>query len=390
MIRETGYSNQDNPPAGILSDWDFNKYPFIVFWETTRACTLTCNHCRAEAIRRPAPGELTTEEARELLDEISQFGRKPILVLTGGDPLMRKDVFNLIKYSDSLGVRTAVTPAPTPLMTQENIEKLKENGVHRLALSLDGSTSDRHDEIRGVNGSFNAVLNAAKYAEDVGLPIQINTIVTRETMDDLPQIAELAERLNAVLWSLFFLVPVGRGKELRMVTPREAEEIMKFLYNEGQRRPYQVKTTEATHFRRVVLQKSGEALKFEDDNERDEIGRSHGVSDGNGVVFVSRIGEVYPSGFLPVRGGNVRDEGLIKTYSESKVFLKLRDKSTIKGKCGACEFKLICGGSRARAYSVYGDYLGPDPLCAYSPKGWNDGFWKSSEVGELSNGVSRD
>lgn len=351
----------------FFSNRDFDKHPFIVFWETTRACNLTCSHCRAEAMCEPAHDELSTGEARELMEEISRFERKPVLVLTGGDPLMREDIFDLVKFSSSLGIRTAITPAPTPLMTRKNIEKLKKGGASRMALSLDGSTSARHDEVRGVNGSFDAVIGAAAYAREIGLPIQINTTVTRGTLSDLDEIAELTGQLGAVLWSLFFLVPVGRGKNLKMVSPQEAERVMRFLYKQGRERSYQVKTTEATHYRRVVVQESGKSLSPEK-YRGDEIGRSFGVSDGNGVVFVSRIGEIYPSGFLPVKGGSIWDGGLTKTYRESRLFKELRDKSLLKGKCGACEFNSICGGSRARAYSIFGDYLAPDPLCAYSPK----------------------
>ncbi|KXA90777.1 hypothetical protein AKJ57_03740 [candidate division MSBL1 archaeon SCGC-AAA259A05] len=353
---------------------DFDKSPFIIFWETTRACNLVCSHCRAEAKPTPAPNELSTKEVQKLIEEISQFETKPILVLTGGDPLMRDDIFDLIEYSNSFGIRTAVTPAPTPLMTRENIEKLKESGADRIALSLDGSTKTRHNKLRGVSKSFDAILDAASYAEEVDLPIQINTTITKETVTDLKAIAELTEQLDAVLWSLFFLVPVGRGEKLEMITSEEAERIMEFLYREEQKRPYQVKTTEATHYRRVVLQNSGTPLS-KDPQKRDKIGRSVGVSDGNGIVFVSRTGEIYPSGFLPLKAGSVLEEGLIKTYKESKLFKELRDKSLLKGKCGVCEYNSICGGSRARAYSIYGDHLAPDPLCAYYPEEWDEDSW---------------
>ncbi|KXA88669.1 radical SAM protein, partial [candidate division MSBL1 archaeon SCGC-AAA259B11] len=307
-------------------------------------------------------------------EEISQFEPKPILVFTGGDPLMRDDVYDLIEYGGELGIKTAVTPAPTPLMTRENIEKLKKSGAERIALSLDGSTKARHDELRGVSRSFEAILDAATYAREADLPIQINTTITKETVNDLKGIAELTEQLGAVLWSLFFLVPVGRGEKLEMVSPEEAERIMDFLYREEQKRPYQVKTTEATHYRRVVLQKSGRSLS-KDHQKHDKIGRNIGVSDGNGITFVSRTGEIFPSGFLPLKAGSVLEEGLIKTYQESKLFKELRDKSLLKGKCGVCEYNSICGGSRARAYSIYGDYLAPDPLCAYYPEGWDGDLW---------------
>lgn len=345
-------------------DIDYDRFPFMVFWEVTRACPLTCSHCRAEAMIDPAPEELSYEEGVNFLDELASFDKTPILVFTGGDPLMRDDIFDLVEESADRGIRTAFTPAPSDSLDEEIIKKLKGKGVRRMALSLDGSDPETHDAIRG-EGSYEAVMEAGRISEEIDLPIQINTMVTKETVDDLPEIADKVEELGAVMWALFFLVEVGRGKYLESVTEDKAENVMKFLYEEDKKRQYMVKTTEACHYRRVVMQQSG---GIGEDSSEDKIGRSFGVSDGNGIVFVSRKGEIFPSGFLPVKTGNVREDDLLEVYRDHEVFRDLRDKSKLKGDCGICEYNKICGGSRARAYAATNDYLAADPLCAYDPK----------------------
>ncbi len=343
---------------------DYDKYPFIVFWEVTRACKLACRHCRASAIEEPSENELDLEEGKELIDEISSCEQSPVLVFTGGDPLMRNDIFELIDYSVEKGLRTAFTPAPTSEVDKETIKRLKSAGVSRLALSLDGSCRETHDHIRG-DGSYESIMKAAEISKEIGLPVQINTMVTKNTYKELEDIVELVEELDAVMWSLFFLVHVGRGQALESVTSEEAEEILNFLYEESGKRDFQVKTTEACHYRRVVIQNSD---MISEEKSIDDIGRSIGVNDGNGVVFVSRDGDIYPSGFLPLKEGNVREDSLIEVYRNSEVFKDLRDKSGLKGECGICEFREICGGSRARAYATNGDYLAEDPLCSYNPE----------------------
>ncbi len=354
-------SKKGKSPHGKI---DHDEFPFIVFWEVTRACPLACDHCRAEAMIEPSPEELSYQEGIEFLDELADFEKVPILVLTGGDPLMRDDIFDLVGYAVDKGIRTAFTPAPTRSLDEENIKKLKEKGVSRMALSLDGSSPEIHDAVRG-EGSYNAVLRAASVSENIGLPIQINTMVTEETVDDLPEIAEKVEDLGAVMWALFFLVEVGRGEHLESVSAERAEEVMNFLYEEDLKRPYMVKTTEACHYRRVVMQRSG---CMNEVGIGDGIGRSFGVSDGNGIVFVSRKGEIFPSGFLPLEAGNIREDGLLQVYRENELFQELRDKSKLKGDCGVCGFNEICGGSRARAYAATGDHLQEDPLCVHDPE----------------------
>lgn len=350
----------------------FDKAPFIIFWESTRACDLACRHCRAEAQRRREPDELTTAEVATLFDQIKEFGDpQPMLILTGGDPLKREDIFDLIEYGQRIGLQMAITPSGTKDITREAVRRFHEGGIKSMALSLDGSSPENHDRFRNVPGVFDWTMRAAHQALDEGLPLQINTTVTAETADDLPRIYELILPLEIYRWSLFFLVPTGRGRILEQVTPKRAEEILQWLYEVGEEAPFQVKTTEAHHFRRVMLQRmeaEGRALEelFSDQRAK---GRMLGINDGNGAMFVSRTGEAYPSGFLPLSVGTIRQKNIVEIYRNAPLFKELRDKGRLKGKCGRCEFKGICGGSRSRAYAMTGDYLQNDPLCPYQPGG---------------------
>ena len=348
----------------------FDRAPFIIFWESTRACDLACRHCRAEALRHRDPDELTTAEVKRLFEQIKGFDDpKPLLVITGGDPLKRADIFELIEYGRQIGLRTVITPSGTNNITREAVRRFREGGLRAMALSLDGSSPERHDHFRNVPGAFDWTMRAAHFALDEGLPLQINTTVTAETADDLPAIYELIKPLGIKRWSLFFLVPTGRGRILEQVTPARAEQILNWLYEVGEEAPFQVKTTEAHHFRRVMLQRTmAEGVSLEELCSSQQLkGRMFGINDGNGAIFVSRTGEIYPSGFLPLSAGNVRREDIVAIYRNAPLLKELRDKSRLKGKCGRCEFKGICGGSRARAYAMTGDYLQNDPLCPYQP-----------------------
>lgn len=350
----------------------YDRAPFIIFWESTRACDLACRHCRAEAMRHRDPDELTTEEAKALFDRIRGFGDPgPLLIISGGDPLKREDIFELIEYGRQIGLKMAITPSGTKNVTREVVRRLRKGGIRSMALSLDGSSPERHDHFRNVPGVFDWTMQAAHYALEEGVPLQINTTVTAETADDLPQIYELLKPLGISRWSLFFLVPTGRGRLLEQVTPEQAERILNWLYEVGEEAPFQVKTTEAHHFRRVMLQRMmAEGASLEElFADRQVRGRMFGVNDGNGALFISRVGNVYPSGFLPLSVGNVRRGDIVELYRNAPLFKTLRDKSKLKGKCGRCEFKGICGGSRARAYAMTGDYLQNDPLCPYQPGG---------------------
>ncbi|WP_322801610.1 radical SAM protein [Thermoflexus sp.] len=339
----------------------YTERPLLIYWELTRACDLACHHCRAEAIPWRDPRELSTAEGFALLDRLTAFGEpRPHLVLTGGDPLKRPDLFELIAEARRLGFPVALTPSGTYALTEDVIARLKAAGIWMLALSLDGSTAERHDALRGVPGSFAQTVRAAQWAVAAGLPLQINTLVCAETMPDVPAIAERVVALGARRWSLFFLIPTGRGRLLREISPEESEQLMHWLIDLAPHVPFEIKTTEAPHYRRVLVERAGGRLP-------PAARRGFGVRDGNGVMFISHIGEIYPSGFLPIPLGHVRREDPVAIYREHPLFRALRDPDALKGKCGRCPFRAICGGSRARAYAHTGDPLESDPLCPYLP-----------------------
>ncbi|OUM88501.1 MAG: radical SAM/SPASM domain-containing protein [Bacillus thermozeamaize] len=357
---------------------NYHENPFIVIWELTRACALKCLHCRAEAQYRRDPRELTYEEGKKLIDQIYEMDN-PLLVFTGGDPLMREDLYDLAEYAIKKGLRLSMTPSATPRVTKEAIQKAKEIGLSRWALSLDGSTAEIHDRFRGTSGSYDLTMRAIAYLHELEIPLQINTTVSRYNLHDLENMLELVKKLDVVLWSLFFLVPTGRGSARDMITPVQHEEVFEWLYQIGKTVPFDIKTTAAQHYRRVLLQKMKEENGLKRMNPAwipqkvtsnvDGLGRApRGVNDGNGFLFVSHIGDVYPSGFLPVKAGNVREQELATIYRESPIFKSLRDPDQYKGKCGVCEFRHVCGGSRSRAYAVTGDYLESEPCCIYIPK----------------------
>ncbi|HUC91684.1 MAG TPA: TIGR04053 family radical SAM/SPASM domain-containing protein [Paenibacillus sp.] len=361
----------------------YDDYPFIVIWEVTRACALKCLHCRAEAQYKPDPRQLSLQEGKRLIDQVADMEQQPLFVFTGGDPLMRADLFELAGYAiREQKLPVSMTPSATPKVTKEAIRKAKEVGLSRWAFSLDGSSAEIHDHFRGTKGSYEMTMRGIGYLQELNIPLQINTTVSNYNLHDLPRIAGKVERMGAVLWSLFFLVPTGRGQQKDMITPDEHEEVMRWLHGMGEQAPFGIKTTEAPHYRRVAAQErsrrdpaarqvSQHALPPM--RRADGLGRApKGVNDGDGFVFISHTGEVYPSGFLPVSCGNVRQSPLLDIYRDSPVMRRLRDKSLLKGKCGACEFKSLCGGSRARAYAVTGDYLESDPACSYIPKGFAD------------------
>jgi radical SAM protein len=364
---------------------DFNENPFIVIWELTRACQLNCLHCRAEAQYKRDPRELNFEEAKNLIDQIYSLDN-PMLVFTGGDPLMRDDVYDIAKYAIDKGVRVSMTPSATPNVTKEAIRKAKEVGLSRWAFSLDGPTAEIHDHFRGTSGSFDLTMNAIKYLHELEIPIQINTVISRYNIDHLDEMARLVEELDCVLWSVFFLVPTGRGKESDMISPVQHEKVFQWLYDLSKRVPFDIKTTAGQHYRRVVINQkirdnkdSDKEIRYRDalnkgkTGQFDGLGRApSGVNDGNGFVFISHIGDVYPSGLLPIKCGNVREQSLGDIYRNSPVFKSLRNPNEYKGKCGVCEYRFVCGGSRSRAFAVTGDYLESEPFCVYIPQALRD------------------
>lgn len=366
---------------------DYNENPFIVIWEITRACQLKCLHCRAEAQHHRDPSELTFEEGKKLIDDIYEMNN-PMLVFTGGDPLERPDIFDIIEYAVQKGVRVSMSPSATPNVTKKAIQRASDVGLSRWSFSIDGHNAELHDHFRGTSGSFDLTMKAINYLHELDMPIQINTTISRYNYEYLDEMSKLIEKLDCVMWSVFFLIPTGRGKETDMISPEEHEKVLKWLYNLSKTVPFDIKTTAAPHYRRVVIQSKmrekasatdKDMILYEDAlvggfiNRIDGLGRApKGVNDGKGFVFISHTGDVFPSGFLPVNAGNIRKTPLATIYRESEIFKDLRNPDKYKGKCGVCEFRHVCGGSRSRAYSVTGDYMESEPCCVYIPKAWQE------------------
>ncbi len=349
---------------------NYSQTPLNIYWEMTQACALACRHCRATAMPGPHPDELTFQESANFLEQIPGFGEPmPQLILTGGDPLKRPDLYELIDIARDLNIGVSITPAATPALTQEVLVKLKNHGVEGLGLSLDGSSAARHDSMRGVPGTFDLTLQVMEWARDLGLPVQVNTLAAAETRDDIPAIYELLKPFGIARWSLFFLIPVGRGKILEPLTPAQAEELMAWVFKTSQdgSAPFILATTEAPSYRRVAIQKL-RALGFTEEEIRQHpAARGFEIRDGHGILFVSNTGDVCPSGFLPIVAGNVRRDNVVEVYRSAPVFRALHDPSGFEGRCGSCEFHSPCGGSRARAFAATGNPLGSDPLCERQP-----------------------
>ncbi len=437
------------PARGGLN---FDETPFLAIWEVTQSCDLACKHCRAAAQPIAHPDELSNAEGKALIDQIADM-HIPIFVFTGGDPMKRQDVFELIRYAADKGVQVALTPSATPLLTREAIFKLKEAGLVRLGISLDGSTPEIHDTFRGLPGAWARTIQAIQWANEAGIPIQVHSTISRHNANDLDNLCNLFEKLAIVMWNVFFLVPVGRGQLGDLLSGEEFEQVFGKIYELSHRVSFQIKTTEAMHYRRYLLQHNLEerkighghghpgatrpssaltsqdvvsaalnghdtsaalqghdtfaalnghdapaALKGHDFSHAENSVKKNGgalapayepgaptadaktrtaswatrrVNDGKGFMFISHVGNVYPSGFLPIHAGNIRETPLADIYRHAPIFKSLRDTSKLEGKCGACEYKEICGGSRARAYAVTGDPLAQEPCCIYQPKNWD-------------------
>lgn len=326
----------------------------VVIWEATRACQLACRHCRAKAQRRPLPGELDTEAARGLIDQVHDV-QPGIFVITGGDPLERADLWPLVRYAADTGLRTFLAPSATPLLTRQALDAAAASGCAGIQLSLDGSTAEVHDRFRGVRGTFERTMAAAGWSREAGLSLSVATTVTRENADDMPAIARRVAEMGARMWSVFFLVPTGRGRPEQEVDPAKAEEILRWLVEASQRLPFHIKTTEAPQIRRMVAHRPQAP--------------SSGIGDGRGFIFVAFNGDVWPSGFLPITVGNVSEQPLGEIYRTAPLLQQLRSPDALRGpRCGQCLHRAICGGSRSRAYAHSGDPLGDDPLCAGVPQ----------------------
>lgn len=366
---------------------DIHDRPFIVIWEVTRACQLACKHCRAEAMPLPNPNQLTTAQGKELLDEIARFDKpRPIVVFTGGDPFEREDLPELTAYAGSLGLSVALSPSVTPLLTRDRLAVLRDAGAKAVSLSLDGARAQTHDAFRGISGTFEETLRAAATVKELGFRLQINTTVTTNTVYELPQVLARVLDMGAALWSVFFLVPTGRGEELVALSPGEIEDVHHWLVDMSHH--IAIKTTEAPHFRRVVIERAA----AEQQGITIPTGPMHGrlteltaaalgdrpiqprparppidVNSGRGFAFVDHVGYVYPSGFLPHRAGNVTQQPFREIYREAPIMRALRDPAGFVGKCGVCEYNEVCGGSRSHAYAMTGDPLASDPTCAFVP-----------------------
>ncbi len=313
--------------------------------------------------------ELTFEEGLRFLRQIPDFGDPlPHLILTGGDPLARTHLYELIDEARRLGIAVSITPAATPALTREILVRLKEHSVDGLGLSLDGSTAENHDSIRGVPGTFDRTLQAMRWAQELNMPLQVNTLVAAETAGDVPAVYEILKPFGIARWSLFFLISVGRAKVLQPLSPEEGEKLMGWIYETSNTAPFIVATTEAPSYRRVALERmradglTGEQIK------RSGIARSFGIRDGHGIMFVSNTGEICPAGFLPLVVGNVRQDHVVDVYRKAPIFQSLHNPRQFEGRCGMCEYAALCGGSRSRAFGATGDPLASDPFCDYEPQ----------------------
>ncbi len=373
----------------LMTRFDFDDRPFIVIWEVTRACSLACRHCRAEANLSRHPLELNTNEAFRFIEQVARC-RPTLFVMTGGDPIRRSNLETLIRYATDRGLRVSLSPSATPEFARADLSELKDAGVQRISLSLDGASRETHDKFRGVPGTWNWTMEAIANAALAGLPIQINTTFTRQNLHEFDEFVALLGEIRPALWSVFQLVPTGRGKVDDLLTAEEMEDLFERLARLSLTAQYDIKTTEGQHYRRVVLQQgkvaqasrlprtgvSPTSISAQPQAIPHRAGGTPallparaplGINDGKGFVFVSHTGNIQPSGFLPLTVGNVRKDELLDVYRNSPIFRELRNPSLLKGKCGQCEFNTICGGSRARSYAMTGDYLGEEPLCVYQP-----------------------
>jgi AdoMet-dependent heme synthase len=331
----------------------FERAPRRVYWETTRACSLVCRHCRADAVTAAHPDQLTTAEGFRLLNDLARFGSPlPHVVFTGGDALERTDLLDLIRHARGLGLGVSVAPSATARLDEAALGDLKAAGVQAISLSLDAATAAHHAAIRGVPGCYARTLQAAVDARSIGLPLQVNTLVSAETIDDLALVHELVVSLGAARWSLFFLITVGRGALLAQITPEQFGRVLDWLVALSSNGGPVIATTEAPQLRRLLAERRASAAV-----------PGAGIRDGNGIMFVSHTGDVTPSGFLPVSVGNVRTDDLVTLYRGAPLFRRLRRSEGFGGRCGACRYRDVCGGSRARAFAASGDPLAEDPLC---------------------------
>ncbi|MDO8390526.1 MAG: TIGR04053 family radical SAM/SPASM domain-containing protein [Actinomycetota bacterium] len=359
---------------------DLDQRPILVFWESTRACGLACRHCRAEAQATPVPGELTTAEGLRFIDTLAAFGKpSPILIITGGDVLMRPDLDQLVQHSRTVGVHVALAPSVTPLLTDERLQQLRAAGVKVASISLDGASAATHEGLRGIDGHFPATIAALDRMRAHDFVVQVNTVVTADNVHELPTIVRLIRDHDAAIWEVFFLVNVGRGSSMLELGPDDNEDVCHFLYDAAQY-GFVVRTVEGPMFRRVVrwrdegrpaptsaLYSQLSTSLVEQLGSPTSTPKAHtkGTRDGRGIIFVSATGEITPAGFLPIVLGNVRTHDIVEVYRDHPMLRQIRA-AEFGGACGRCEYRELCGGSRSRAYACTGDPLAEDPACAYA------------------------
>ena len=339
----------------------------MVAWELTRSCNLACVHCRASAERGPYPGELSTEECRRVMDEIVAVG-KPVIILTGGEPLLRPDIFDLARYGTDKGFRMVMATNGT-LITEETIKEMKASGIQRISVSLDGPNPETHDLFRKVKGAFEGSLRGVEMAKRMGLEFQINTTITKTNLHLIADILRLAVDLGAVAHHIFLLVPTGRGKELRdqEISPSDYEKTLHWFYEQREKVPLQLKATCAPHYYRILRQRAKAEGKKITSKEHGLDAMTRGCLGGISFCFISHIGQVQPCGYLELNCGNVREKPFQEIWENPEVFQNLRNTDGYRGKCGRCEFRKVCGGCRARAYEISGDYMAEEPYCVYEP-----------------------
>ena len=350
--------------------------PKVIAWESTRACNFACAHCRAEAQKEPDNNQLTTREVMRLVDQIAEFS-KPIFIISGGDPLLREDIFEITSYASKKGLRAVMSPSGSDI-SPKVVERMKKTGVRRISISLDGSTHEIHDEFRRVPGAFEKALSTIDYARIGELAFQVNTTVSQHNLQDLPNILSLVTNLGATTWDVFMLVPTGRGRVDMEISPRQYEETLNFIYESDLTSKIPIKMTCSPHYNRVIRQRVGkrpitkfsskaprinEAVKRQ---RRTPSGR--GCMAGNGYCFISHIGKVYGCGFLPISAGDIRNQDFREIYLHSNLFKELRNRELLQGRCGLCEYRNICGGCRARAFSINRNFFSEEPYCTYTPK----------------------
>ncbi len=366
----------ESVPRGHGNSHEGQLPPRIIAWELTRACNLKCVHCRATAVDQRDPSEYSTTDALALIQEIADYCQdkpyKPMIILTGGEPLVREDIFDIAEACVTAGFRTVMAPNGT-LLTEEIARRLKELGVAGLSISVDAADAEVHDVFRGVDGAFIGALQGMASARSAGLPFQINSTITRRNRQHLPDLLDLAVEQGARLLDVFMLVPTGRGEGIRPeeLTPEEYEDVIEWVYEKSRTAPIGVKTTCAPHYTRVFRQKGGLKDAAAGGKGGHGSGGGSGCMAGTSFMFISHVGEVYPCGYFPVPAGSLREDSFEEVWENSPLFNRLRDRQQLQGKCGDCEFRTVCGGCRARALSAYGDYMHAEPLCTYVPKGHN-------------------